>query len=292
MLLSRHGAETYTGPRYDSGMPNPDALSRLLVKVDRAYKHILDLNTEFLRFLGEGGPYETFFEDNTNTGERTYYLHVRKDTPLQFSALIGDIAQNLRSALDHLAWHLVKNSPVTPKARDTEIYFPIFETASDYRAGKMKKIQGMTDAAIKTIDRIEPYHRPDGIGIGNGVHLFMLHEINKLDKHRLLVPIWGTMVSHTIPRTKLAELPEGVRTALGFGAVFIATDALSPGPLKDGSKLCTLPILEVNDDITFRFQMAFGEPKWFCGKEVFTSLAAMHKRVEEIIIGFDKEGLL
>jgi hypothetical protein len=188
---------------------------------------------------------------------------------------------------------LVQSSPVTPKARDKDIYFPIFETAREYRAGKMGKIRGMTEAAIKAIDRIEPYYRLDtAVGIGNGARLFWLHEINKLDKHRLLVPAWTNMVSHTIPRTKLAELPEGLRAALGPGEVFIATNDVPNGPLKDGSKLCTLPISEVNDDMTFRFHIAFGEPKWVCGKEVATTLAAMHKRVREIMIDFDNEGLL
>lgn len=90
----------------------------------------------------------------------------------------------------------------------------------------------------------------------------------------------------------LAELPEGLRAALGPGDVFIAANAMSPGSLKDGSKLCTLPISEVNDDMTFRFQIASGEPKWVRGKEMLTSLAAMHKRVRQIMIDFDKEGLL
>lgn len=99
--------------------------------------------------------------------------------PSEFSALIGDIAQNPRSALDHLAWHLVKNSPITPKASDRDIYFPIFETASEYRSKKMKKIQGMTDSAIDAIDSVEPYYRPDITpGIGNGAALFWLHAIN------------------------------------------------------------------------------------------------------------------
>ncbi len=276
-------------------MSNSKVLQDLLIKVDRADKHILDLTAEFLRFLGEGGPYETFFEDNTDTGERTYYLRVRKETPPQFSALIGDIAQNLRSSLDHLAWYLVQSSPVTPKAKDKDIYFPIFETAREYNDGKMKKIQGMTDAAIMAIDRIEPYYRPDGSpigsGIGNGVHLFMLHEINKLDKHRLLVPIWGNMVSHTITRTKRIEMDEVIRAALANqpGKVFLAANS---GPLKDGSELGTFPISDVDDDMTFNFHIAFGEPKWFRGKEVLTSLAAIHKQVREIMIRFDNEGLL
>src|ERR1700739_176366 len=123
---------------------NPLVLKQLFVKVDRAYKHILDLNAEFLGFVAQGHPYETFFEDDPNTAKRTYYLRIRKKMPPQFSALIGDVAQNLRSSLDHLAWHLVQSSPVTPKAIDKDIYFPIFETASKYHAGKMRKIKGMT----------------------------------------------------------------------------------------------------------------------------------------------------
>lgn len=271
---------------------NQQVLDALLVKVDRAYKHILDLNAAFLGFLWESDPYETFFKDDPNSAERTYYLRIRKEMPPQFSALIGDTAQNLRSSLDHLAWYLVQSSPVTTKARDKDIYFPIFETATKYRAGKMGKIQGMTDAAIKAIDAIEPYYRPDRVGIGQGVQLFWLDEINKLDKHRLLVPIWTNMVSHTITRTKRTEMADVIRAANLSGKVFLAANAATSGPLKDGSKLCTLPISEVDDDMTLQFHIAFGEPKWVCGKEVLTSLAAMHKRVREIIIGFDNEGLL
>ena len=130
------------------------------------------------------------------------------------------------------------------------------------------------------------------VSIGNGTPLFWLHEINKLDKHRLLVPIWGNMVSHTITRTKRSEMDEVIRTAFGnqAGKIAFAANAITPGPLKDGSKLGTFPISEVDDDMTFGFHIAFGEPEWVRGKEVLTSLAAMHKRVGEIMIRFDNEG--
>lgn len=277
-------------------MANPKVRKDLLVKVERAYEHIIYLNAEILRFTVQGHPYETFHEDDLNRGERTYYLRVLKEIPPQFSALIGDIAQNLRSSLDHLAWHLVKSSPVTPKARDSDIYFPIFETAREYRTKKMRKIRGMSDAAIKAIDSIEPYYRPDGPGpgIGQGARLFWLHEINRLDKHRLLVPTWTIMVSHTIMRTKRVEMADVIRAALGNnpGPVFVAANAVTSGPLKDGSKLLTLPISEVEENMTFNVRISLGEPKWVCGKDVSTTLAAMHKSVEKIMISFDDEGLL
>ena len=270
-------------------------LDTLLVKVDRAYKHIIDLNAETLRFLAEGGPYETFFKDDPKTLQRTYYLRVLKETPIQLSALIGDIAQNLRSALDHLAWHLVQASPVFPKAEGRDIYFPLYETATKYNDKKMGKIRGMADAAISAIDDIEPYYRiteDPASRIGNGAPLYLLDRINNLDKHRLLIPIWGSMVSHTIPRSKRAELSEEFLAAYADGELFLAAGPLTPGPLKDGSKLCTLPISDVDNDMKFNFRLTFGEPALIRGKEVHTTLAAVHKRVRDIMISFDKKGLL
>jgi hypothetical protein len=273
----------------------PDAAREmLLVKVDRAYKHVLELEIEITRFQRSRGPDEIFHKDNLQTQERTFYVGALTKIPLDFSALVGDIIQNLRSTLDHLAWHLVQSSPVTPKARSVDIYFPIFETASGYRAGKMRKIQGMTDAAIRAIDAIEPYYRPDVLpGIGNGVALFWLHELNKLDKHRLLIPIWEDMTTHTMPKSQLLKMESTLRAA--FGDNWDKTHVVANRPLlplKDGSELCTLPIAEVQDTMAFRFQIAFGEPKWVRGKEILSTLVNMHRIVREIIEAFDSKGLL
>jgi hypothetical protein len=148
---------------------NQKVLDALLVKVDRAYRHILDFDERLLRFRNSH-PYKVFSEDDLNARERTFYLRILKEMPSEFPALIGDIVQNLRSSLDHLAWHLVKSSPVIPKARDKDIYFPIFESAGEYNPGKMRKIEGMSQAAIDAIDRVEPYYRVDGGRIGQGTN--------------------------------------------------------------------------------------------------------------------------
>jgi hypothetical protein len=273
---------------------NPAALEALLVKVDRAYKHLIDLQFEDWRFRGRPYPYEIFSEDNAQTGKRTYYLRMRRQIPPEFSALIGDIAQNLRSALDHLAWHLVKNSPVVPKASDRDIYFPIFETAREYRSGKMRKIKGMTDAAIRAIDAVQPYYRPDITpGIGNGASLFALHAINIQDKHCLLIPVWIASSGHTITKSRRAEIANVLRAAFGSENANVMVPLEIPsGPLEDGSRLCTLPIADVDDNMKFRFRIAFGEPKWVRGKEIVSTLKNMHRMVKETILDFDSKGLL
>jgi hypothetical protein len=276
-------------------MPNNQkVLDALLVKVDRAYKHINDLQIEDWRFRSSPYPYEILTEDNTQTGERTYYLRMRKQIPPEISALIGDIAQNLSSALDHLAWHLVQNSPVTPKANPKSIYFPIFETASEYRTKKMRKIQGMTDAAINAVDDVQPYRTPDVLpGIGQGVALFDLHAINIQDKHQLLIPAWIAGHSHTITKSRRAEVANVLKAAFGNeNANVMIPLNLPSGPIEDGGKLCTLPIADVDDKMQFTFRIAFGEPKWVRGKEIVSTLKNMHRLVRKIMIDFDNKGLV
>jgi hypothetical protein len=264
----------------------------LLVKVDRAYKHLTDLQLETQRFFRSPYPYEILPEDNPETGERTYYLRVHKEIPPEFSALIGDIAQNLRSALDHLAWHLVQSSPAFPKAKERDVYFPIFETASDYRKGKMKKIAGMTQGAIDAIDAVKPYCRLDTVGIGNPA-LYWLSVINNQDKHRLLIPVGAAAPAHSITKSRRAEWAHALKNAFGSPDADVMIPSLVPaGPLENGSKLCTLPIREVDDDMKFRFQIAFGEPPGIRGKEVLSTLSKMHKVVKEMVFNFDAKGLL
>ena len=279
-------------------MPTPrKKILDLLVKVDRAYKHLADLQLVHTRFFRPPNPYEIIPQDDALRGERTFYLRIHKEIPDEFSALIGDFAHNLRSALDHLAWHLVQSSPIFPKAEEKKIYFPIFEDFSEYRKGKMIKIQGMTDAAIQAIDDIKPYGRLDKnnpmAGIGN-LTLYWLNAINIQDKHQLLIPAWAAAPSRSLTKSKRAELTKVLEAAFGgknadaMGPSLVSSDL----PLEDGSKLCALPIAEVDDNVKFKFQMTFGEPASVRGKEILSTMRNMHRIVRDIMLDFDRKGLL
>ena len=67
-----------------------------------------------------------------------------------------------------------------------------------------------------------------------------------MDKHRLLIPTWVSMTGHSLPKSKRTELSAMLETAFGSAEaqVIMAANPIDPGPLKDGSKLCTLPILK------------------------------------------------
>jgi hypothetical protein len=55
---------------------------------------------------------------------------------------------------------------------------------------------------------------------------------------------------------------------------------------------CALPIAEVDDDMKFRMQIAFGEPDFIRGKEIFSTLRNHHRVVKKIMLDFHDKGLL
>src|SRR5271154_687353 len=125
-------------------------LDNLLSKVERAKEHILNLEVERDRFFSTK-PYSFRFETNLQTRERTYYLADVKPIPLRFSLIIGDALNNLRSALDHTAYHLacvgvgdVKSFP--------EVKFPTGGSASEYRTQRDRAVKGMRQEAVEAID--------------------------------------------------------------------------------------------------------------------------------------------
>ena len=261
-----------------------DIFDRLTVKTKRAKKHIIELSQAIDAFMATD-PYIVFSKDNPQTSQRTYYVHFSKEIPIEFSAILGDAIQNLRSALDHLAVHLVNIGPPGPRAK--RVYFPIFETATEYEAGKMGKIQGMGKDAIKAIDGVQPYTRGDGWPLWN------MQTMNNVDKHNLLIPVWGSLVGHSFLKSRRVELESLFKSHWPDGmprGVFSA--ASGPLLLKNDSELLTVPIPEVDDHMDFRISVALGEPVDVRGKEVISTIDNMHRIVLKTIADFSLKGLL
>ena len=206
-----------------------DIFDRLNVKANRAKKHIDDLSDAIDVFMASE-PYKVTTNDDTESGQRTYYINFLKPIPTDLSAIIGDALQNLRSALDHVAHHLVEIGPPGPRAG--KVYFPIFPSAGDYEAGKMGKIMGANPAAIQAIDAHQPYAR------GDGWALWDMHAMNNRDKHRLLIPVWGSLIGHSfsLPERAKVEVALSERFPKGLPRGFLTAPS-EPVYLKDGGEL-------------------------------------------------------
>ncbi|AEU36792.1 hypothetical protein [Granulicella mallensis] len=257
-----------------------EAFEDISLKLKRAKKHIRDLEGAISAFH-DSRPYSIRHKDNLATSERTYYVHFLRNIPEDFSPVIGDAIQNLRSALDHLATRLV-DIGIEPKAKMP--YYPIFKSAEAYNADKMIKILGARPEAIKAIDDTQPYPR------GNGWHLWCINTMNNRDKHRLLIPVWGSLISHTFPKTEKERIEKLFGSRFGGPGWLKAASGIKF--LKNGDEILTLPISEANDEMDFRISIAFGEPQDVRGKQVIPTLESMSRLVAEIVVKFYNGGLL
>jgi hypothetical protein len=121
---------------------------------------------------------------NVDHDTREYVFTIR-DMPkpsLEIAVTAGDIAHNLRSALDHLAYQLVQHPRTVPlgvkKKPREERWFPIGPL--DPTKYDDSGLEGADPAARTAIKELQPFR--------NKTHpIWLLNEINRRDKHRLLV---------------------------------------------------------------------------------------------------------
>jgi hypothetical protein len=151
-------------------------------KVDRAEEAIDRMAQEWVTWR-ESNPYPTRVQADDATGEHHVFFDFSTPAPLRFPVLLGEIAHDLRSALDHLVWREAVEHVGRKRAEKNagKITFPICRTRIDFAASKVKPF--VTSDAWKLIERHQPYDRgkpprPKTLG--------MLHWINRVDKHRLL----------------------------------------------------------------------------------------------------------
>lgn len=158
-----------------------DRLILVRIKVERAKKHLCDLETELLAWRGKylsiviqdgNAKVPGFFQMSYDPTSRVPML------PANAIAAAGDVVHNLRSALDHLAYQLaVVGTPGTEPNR--KVGFPIAKDLKTYECVKVKKVQGMRPDAIKAIDALQPYK-----GGCNGDALWRIHDLDNSNKHR------------------------------------------------------------------------------------------------------------
>lgn len=262
-------------------MTADERLASIRVKVERAKKHIGDLDAE-LRTFYDAKPCGIGAKRDPQTRRPIYYVTRVSDTPVAVAAITGDALHNLRSALDHLAYQLVSVGKGSAGPFDY-VYFPIAESAKKYETGKMRKIQGMRPAAIKAIDAVKPYQ-------GGNDTLWFLHKLDNVDKHRFLIAVTSVFQSVDVRRPLLRMLtqqgvPADVALPTDFNIHLLPEQRLHP--VKAGDILFTdLPDAEVDKKMQFRFHVAFGEPGIFEGEPLLETLQHVADLVDNLVLSF------
>jgi hypothetical protein len=275
-------------------MLTADERVRLIrLKVERAKKHINDLEREIRAFL-DSNPYVVEIKDDPkHLNCIIYYLVSVQETPISIALLIGDAIQNLRTALDHLAHSLILVNGGRP-TRQTG--FPIVNTIDpqEYEATRKRKVQGMSQAAIDAIDATSPYK-------GGNNTLWRLSELNNIDKHRILVTVGSSVSSHNVPAILRRSIYDAVLRAqkdMPEGWVkFPADEAISGMTLRPPVRKCPLkagdelnlamsPVYKTDDKVHFTFEVAFSEPGIIESEPVLETLTQTLDYVDNLILSF------
>lgn len=178
------------------------------LKIKRAANHIADLND----VLRERRPFSYILETNAKTGERATFA--KRNEPVIYDAALicGDVIHNLRSALDHAYWEIV--SPFTKTDRErTRTQFPFSEAETGLgEAVKLRFADRVGDKFFAAMLGLKPYGAPGG---NEALHL--IHQLNIVDKHRLLIPTGDyKKLSSDILRLQIPDMPANV-TSSSFG---------------------------------------------------------------------------
>lgn len=244
-------------------MGDTDSLLGARLKIERARQHLESLRHE-TRVFTETNPYEIVAKRDPQSGDhvvRIRYKRPNVKVPLRLSLIAGDIAHNLRSALDHLAVQLAIIG--TGASRTTQ--FPIFGDEDDYRQLEDRHLRGIVKGHRTRIEALQPYHVGKLIASGQGltgkqdplmpnVWLMIVGRLDNTDKHRLLLP--------SIPFSPYSQ-PRfiGVKKAVGtYPAKWVR--------LEDGAELFRITELELLPGATEMkmekdpaFTILFGDPE-------------------------------
>jgi hypothetical protein len=152
------------------------------LKIKRADQHIQELASALNAFL-QTDFYQLIMEPNLGNGTtiRVECRPIPEDIPL----IIGDAIHNLRSALDLMHCEIITRAGGTPTTNDA---FRVVKTRDALigalNEGEIKRAGATIIDLI--VDTIRPYREA-----GGNDAICALHDLDIVDKHRLILPIFG-----------------------------------------------------------------------------------------------------
>jgi hypothetical protein len=254
-----------------------ERLALVNVKIGRAKKHIDDLERDIAAFFASR-PFNLTTRRDPESRRLIYYLIDVPVIPQSFATIAGDAIHNLRSSLDHLAHQLFLVGTHGIRGDGRHIYFPVAENAKEYEAALDRKVKGIKKDAIDMLRSNEAYKG------GKGNAIWILNQLNNIDKHRLLFTVGSALQSIDLGAF-MTKTEEEKRLGLKCPPAYFGTSTLSL--LKDGEALFTdLPDAEENPEAGFRFNIVLSEPKVMEPKPVVQALRDFSNLISNILLSF------
>jgi|SRR5215510_7255930 len=262
----------------------PEGLQSAKTKLQRAKRHLAEFEKERDTWTGRwtGRKPYAVVGDRISPTKITLKFSVKDAIPDQLSTILGDAVHNLRSALDHLAWALVEVNGNSPN-RATQ--FPINDNLASFKAAVPRCLAGASDKAISAIKDLKPYKG------GNHV-LWTVHDLDIIDKHRLIVPIATAHTGTEIRFSNRADPAE--KDFRWLGQSFKVEHSLRDVVIQDGQPIADVDIepdfpieVEVHVHCETTIQMLLGGESSAAGQSVGDFLDRARDEIEAIVDSFD-----
>lgn len=263
-------------------MTAAERLATIQVKIDRAklrFAEVSQLNASFF----SARPFRVEHKRDVDSKRLIYFLSTAPAAPIPLMVTAGEVLHSLRSALDHLAYHLVQvgtgNPGPHPRAQ-----FPMFDSFAKYmddRRAKKSRLSGMRQAALAEFDALRPY-------AGGRDILWRLDKLNNIDKHRVLLTAGAAYRSVNIAPS-IAEHLTGFSQAATdlmrrMNIPLLPADRMFP--LMPGMSLFADAPDAKPIEMQFKFELAFNEPPVCVDLPVLNSLDEMISEVQQVTVRF------
>jgi hypothetical protein len=247
---------------------------------------MLDLNGAIDTFR-KTNPYTVGIKRDSQTRKLIYYVTRVDPVPLEVAAIAGDVVHNLRTALDHVHQHLFMiGTGTSVPSKDVAFYIDGHPNPNHYKTSAPAKLRGLRKDAIDALDRIEPHKG------GKGHYLWILNELNNIDKHRALVIVASAYRSVSIwpiAQRLMSNIPGGITITDEIAKVMHDASFIRPAdnlcPLKAGDELfIDAADAEPNQKIKFRFDVAIYEPQVIESKPIVETLHQLVQFVGDTVM--------
>jgi hypothetical protein len=157
-------------------VPEFDPFYSAKVRIDRAKKHLNDLEAEIDQFFAKN-PYTPIVEPDPDGVHQIHKLKFTQRFPFIWRILSTEIVEHLRSALDHATWATVYLKTGNPNLEQAA--FPFAKTATDLDNSMRRRSKDVPTEIQALLRTFQPYEG------GNDI-LYFLNNLCNLSKHALI----------------------------------------------------------------------------------------------------------
>lgn len=253
-------------------------LDGVQAKIDRAKEHFEELKTVVEDFKA-ATTQRVVFSFDAASGKYVGDVKIPEHPPLKWPVVVGDVAHNLRSSLDHLAYQL---EILAGRKPDRKTAFPVFwEPAKFDKAVKGGLERRFPKQAWAVIDSMQPCVRRDRY---YRHPLYRLHFLNIRDKHHLPNLVF---TAFKFPQLTIIEKdprgnPVAARPVFGAGPGPLSWANIPPGVMRFNMEVPGGgPQLEMQGE--FDFEVRFEEDPFGKGDFLIDLIQQLIEFVEKTV---------